>query len=123
VFKTKSIDQIMLITDSTAGSWMNDGSFTLGGLDVIVKNNEARLCKNNELAGSTLRYHEGFKNAITASELPLTQLVKTTSWNQAKSLGLSHLGKIEVGYRADLVVLDHDFEVLETFVEGYTKLS
>jgi N-acetylglucosamine-6-phosphate deacetylase len=41
-----------------------------------------------------------------------------TSTNQASLLGLHDRGKIAVGARADLVVLNHDYQVLHTFVKG-----
>ncbi len=41
-----------------------------------------------------------------------------SSANQARSLGMRDRGHLEVGKRADLVVLDDEFEVLQTFVMG-----
>jgi len=54
--------------------------------------------------------------------MPLSKLIKTTSLNQAISLGLKDLGKIEPGYVADLAVLDDDFRVTAVFVDGARKV-
>lgn len=117
VFKLVSIDRLMLITDSTAASWLGDADLQLGGLDVQVRNGAARLF-NGTLAGSALRYNDGLKNMVEILDLPLHQLVKATSWNQAQALGLEGFGKLESGYHADIVLLDADFSVWRTLVAG-----
>ncbi|MES2439534.1 MAG: N-acetylglucosamine-6-phosphate deacetylase [Verrucomicrobiota bacterium] len=118
VFKLVPIERLMMITDSMAASWMNEGEVSLGGLPVMVKDGVARLKEGGALAGSSLRYNHGLKNVVEITALPLHQLVKATSWNQARSLGLDGFGKIEAGFHADIVLLDMDFSVWKTFVGG-----
>lgn len=109
---------IMLITDSVSSSWQADGDTSLGGLEVVIKDGIARLKSNGALAGSTLRYNRGLKLIHEITGEALSEIVATTSWNQATSLGLPNVGKIETGFNADLVVLDGNFEVDRTFVGG-----
>ena len=116
-FANKPIDQMIMITDSLACSWMPDGPGQLGGLPIIVKNGVARLESGN-LAGSTLRYAKGLYNVWKITGQPLSELVKATSLNQAESLGLRGLGKISPGYTADMVLLDDEFNVLKTYIDG-----
>ncbi len=123
VFRLVPIGRLMLITDSTAASWLGDGETTLGGLPVTVKNGVARLTGNGALAGSTLRYNEGVKNLTEITGLPLHQIVKTTSWNQAQSLGLENFGKLEAGYHADVVLMDREFSIWKTFVGGQERVA
>ena len=118
IFRLKSIDQLMLITDSMSGSWIGSGEVQLGGLDVIVEGGQARLKDSNALAGSVLLFNEGLRNVFEWTGLPLSELVKATSWNQAQSLGLEGLGKIEAGYCADITMLNEDFSVWKTLVDG-----
>lgn len=120
IFKLKPARQLMLITDSMAASGLGDGIFELGGLKVTVTNGVARLAPET-LAGSTLGFVDGLKNVARLTGLPLSELVATTSWNQAQSLGLEGLGKIEAGFQADLVLLDHDFAVQAVWVGGDQK--
>ena len=122
IFKIKATDNLMLITDSVLASWMEDGEYTLSDLSIQVKNGEARLTSNGALAGSMIRLNQALKNVHELTGLPLSTLVKTTAWNQAKSLGLPNLGKIESGFAADLVVLDADFIPTEVFVDGEPRL-
>lgn len=122
VFKTKPIEQIIMITDSMAGSWITNGECQLGGLDVVVKNKVARLKEGGALAGSTLVFNEGLALVAEVTGLPLTEIVKITSWNQAQSLGLEGVGKIAPGFCADITLLDKDFNCTQTFVDGVAKL-
>ena len=121
VFSLKPIEQILMITDSMCGSWIGEGEVQLGGLPVVVKDGEARLKEGGALAGSILRFNEGLAHVVGLTDLPLHQIVKTTSWNQAESLGLGGLGKIEPGFVADLVLLDRDFSVWKTLVDGVVR--
>ena len=111
-------ERLMLITDSIAASGLADkATSSLGGLEVFVRDGAARLA-SGVLAGSVLKMNEAFRNLAALSELPLADLVQTTAWNQAKSLGLPQLGKIAPGYWADLAVLEDDFSVRAVFVNG-----
>lgn len=121
VFEVKSMDQIILITDSMSGSWIESGEVQLGGLDVVVSQGQARLKDSGALAGSILRYNEGLRHVHEWTGLPLDQLVKTTSLNQAESLGIDGVGKIEVGYCADIAILEKDFSVWKTLVDGEVR--
>lgn len=119
-FTNKNISQMMMITDSLACSWMPDGPGSLGGLPIIVKGGVARLESGN-LAGSTLRFAKGLKNVQELTGQPLSELVKATSLNQAQSLGLHDLGKIAPGYTADLVLLDAEYDVVKTIIDGEVR--
>lgn len=118
IFKLVPIERLMLITDSMAASWIGEGEATLGGLAVVVKGGSARLKDGGALAGSVLLFNEAVRNVAKLIPLPLHQLVKATSWNQARSLGLADVGKLEPGYLADIVILNPDFSVWKTFVDG-----
>ena len=122
VFQIKGAEHIQLITDAMRASGLPDGPSDLGGLPVIVKNGEARLASNGALAGSTLQLCNALRNVREVTGLPLKELVKCTSWNQARSLGLCGLGRIAPGYRADIVILDDAFKVVRAIVKGVCKL-
>ncbi len=121
-FTNKPIEQMIMVTDSLACSWMPDGPGQLGGLPINVVGGVARLESGN-LAGSTLRYAKGLKNVWEITGKPLSELVKATSYNQAQSIGLSGLGKIEPGYTADMVLLDANFDTLKTIIDGVVRFE
>jgi N-acetylglucosamine-6-phosphate deacetylase len=121
VFKCRTTDAIMLITDSMSATCLSDGAYKLGGLDVVVKNSIARLVSNGAIASSTLRYFKGLKNLVELADLPLKDVIRTTSLNQALSLGINNLGKIEKGYVADIVLMDKNFVPQYVIINGAVK--
>jgi N-acetylglucosamine-6-phosphate deacetylase len=123
VFRCKPIEKIALITDAMAATGRDDGTYELGGLEVTVADGAARLASNGALAGSTLRYCRALRNVVEITGLPLCELIKTTSLNQAQALGLDDRGRIEPGYLADLVILDDEFEPVAVFVSGEERVS
>ena len=125
IFKLRDLAHIQLITDSLRCSHKADGyTFEMGGMKVQLKNGQARLVKEGNLAGSTLWINQGLKNLRDVTGLPLKDLVRTTSWNQAIELGLGRqLGKVEKGFVADLAVLDpKTFDVCAVFVDGEQRI-
>lgn len=123
IFNLKDIERIQLITDAMRAAGMPDGDYEIGGLPVIVKDGAARLTSNGALAGSTLQLCDALKNVYDITGLPLAELIKTTSFNQAQSLGLPKVGKIEAGFAADLVILNADFQPTKTIVGGEVRFN
>ncbi len=125
VFWKRDLAHVQMITDSLRCSHCPDGyEFEMGGLKVALKNGEARLVEGGNLAGSTLWLNQGLKNLAEVTQLPLKDLIRVTSWNQAIELGLGkQLGKVEKGFLADLAVLDpKTFDVCAVFVEGEQRI-
>jgi len=123
IFDLKDTEKIQLITDAMCAAGMADGEYSIGGLPVIVSEGAARLKSNGALAGSTLEICTALKNVAGITGKPLSELIKTTSWNQAQSLGLDKYGKIEPGYFADIVFLSDDFKPTKVFVNGELRLK
>jgi len=122
IFELKDSEKIQLISDAMRAAGMPDGEYSLGGLAVIVADGAARLKSNGALAGSTLEICTALKNIAEITKKPLSELIKSTSWNQAQSLGLEKHGKIEPGYFADIVFLSDDFKPTKVFVNGELRM-
>ncbi|MGL4854486.1 MAG: N-acetylglucosamine-6-phosphate deacetylase, partial [Lentisphaeria bacterium] len=120
-FKTKKLDKICVVTDALAPTGLPDGNYSLGGLDIYIKDGAARLHLDDRLAGSTLRMNKALKNIHEVTKLPLKDLIATTSYNQAVNLGLENTGKIEEGYVADIVLLDANYDVQKVMIDGVLK--
>lgn len=123
IFQLVPIQRLMMITDSMAASWVEKGEVMLGGLEVSVSDGKAVLKNGGALAGSALRFNQGLRVVHETIGLSLSEIVKATSWNQARSLGLDRFGRIESGYHADLTVLEGDFSVALTMVGGEIRFS
>lgn len=115
IVKSAGVDRIILVTDAMSAAGASDGKFTIGALDVTVKDGVARLDSNGSLAGSTLTMDVAFRN-FYRSGASLAQCVRAASTLPAKTLGLSSVGSIAVGKKADLIEAseDLDFKVLQT---------
>ena len=125
VFTRRSLAHIQMITDSLRCSHCRDGyAFTMGGLEVKLEKGEARLVKGGNLAGSTLWMGMGLKNVHDVTGIPLKDLVRTTSWNQAIEFGWGDaLGKVQKDYTADLVVVNpRSWKPSAVFVDGEQRI-
>ncbi len=123
IFSLKNVEKIQLVSDAMRAGGMPDGEYSLGGLPVTVKDGAARLTDGGALAGSTLQICDALRNVYELTGLPLSTLVKTTSWNQACALGLEGIGRLEPGFYADIAVLDKNFKVRKVFVNGEERLA
>ncbi len=118
VVKSKPADKVTLITDAMRAKHMPDGDYELGGQPVIVVNGEARL-HNGTLAGSVLKMNDAVKNVHKLAGIELTKVLDMASINPAKNIGVENVrGSIKVGKFADFAVLNENFDVMMTIVEG-----
>lgn len=118
LIKTKGYEKVILITDSMRATKLKDGISEIGGQKVIVKNKIAKL-EDGTLAGSTLKFIDGYKNTFNLINKDLVKTSRMASLNPAKNLGISmDFGSIKKGKYADLVLIDNKFNILKTIIEG-----
>ena len=111
-------DKLIAITDGIEAKHLPDGQYQLGGQPVYVKNNEARLI-DGTLAGSTLLMNNGLKNIKNVLGLSIEDTVNMATKNPAINLHVfDNKGSIKEGKDADFAVIDADFNVYMTVVEG-----
>ncbi len=118
VYNIKGYQHISLITDAMRAKAMPDGVYDLGGQAVYKKGNEARL-EDNTLAGSVLKMNDAVKNMYHFSKCPLNEAFLMASYTPAKLLNLDKVGLIKEGYRFNITMLDQDFNVIATYVNGH----
>ena len=113
----KGARHVMAITDGTAGSGQPAGAIgRLGGRTLHVRD-EAAFLDDGTLAGSTLTMDRAFRNVVTRFGRSVVDAALMCATTPARHLGLDS-GRIEPGLPADLVVLDRDYRVERTFIEG-----
>ena len=120
IFALKTVNRVMLITDAMRAAAMPDGDYDLGGLPVKVIGGKAQLASGT-VAGSTLQLHQGLRRVRDITGIHLSELIKTTGWNQAQSLNMPELGTLGAGCRADLAVLDDHLEPTQVWIDGQHK--
>ncbi len=115
---TAGPDRAALITDAMDATGMADGTYDLGGQEVIVADRVARLARDGSIAGSTLTMDAALRNAVAAG-IGLSEAVTMASTTPARVLGLGdEVGALEAGLRADLVVLSADLQVKRVMRAG-----
>jgi N-acetylglucosamine-6-phosphate deacetylase len=109
---------VIAITDGTAGSGLAGGATArLGGRRIEVRDDGAFL-EDGTLAGSTLTMDRAFRNIVRLFAGSVVEAALMCATTPARALGLAGHGSIEEGAAADLVILDGDFQVRTTFVNG-----
>ncbi|MEU5949291.1 N-acetylglucosamine-6-phosphate deacetylase [Micromonospora sp. NPDC047465] len=115
---TAGPERAALITDAMAAAGMPDGDYELGGQAVTVAGGVARLARDGAIAGSTLTMDEALRHAVAAG-VPIADAVRMAATTPARAIGLGdRLGALQVGLRADLVVLDDDLNVVRVMRGG-----
>ena len=120
-FQTKGRERGILITDSLrAKHCPPGGNYQLGGHDIeIGEDGLARLKGTDTIAGSTLQMNRGLQILIEEAGVPVDTAINACTLNPARCLGVDdRKGKICAGYDADLVVLDRDYNVIQTYCRG-----
>lgn len=120
-FTSKGPDYTIMITDSLMCKGFPVGTkFDFGGQEVVIyPDGSAHLVEAGNLAGSTLNVNKGLKILIEDALVPVNYAINACTSNPARCLHVDdRKGTIGVGYDADLVVLDRDYEVVQTYCKG-----
>jgi N-acetylglucosamine-6-phosphate deacetylase len=113
----KGPERIMAITDGTAGSGLPKGSATvIGGRPITIR--DAAYLADGTLAGSSLTMDRAFARLTSEVGLSLPDAAIVCATTPARALGLQGFGVLAAGAMADLVVLDRDLRVVQTWVSG-----
>jgi N-acetylglucosamine-6-phosphate deacetylase len=114
----KESEKLVLITDAMRATGFKEGTYDLGGQEVIVTQGQAKL-KNGTLAGSVLTMDKAVKNLVTKVGISLLNAVQMASYNPAKCLGIDDKkGSLELYKDADIVILNKSLETELTMVAG-----
>ncbi|AAM42680.1 N-acetylglucosamine-6-phosphate deacetylase [Xanthomonas campestris] len=110
--------KLLLVTDAMPMVGADSPSFDLYGetitaIDGVVRNAAGAL------AGSALDMATAVRNSVQWLGVDLAEAARMASTYPAQCIGLGErLGRIAPGYQADLVLVDADVHVLDTWVAG-----
>ena len=124
-FLSKGPDFAIMVSDALLAKGTPVGSkFIFGGNEIeIYPDGSAHLTATGGLAGSTLKLNEGLRILVDEAMVPFNYAINACTINPARCLGIDdRKGAIKVGLDADLVVLDTDYKVLQTYCMGEAKL-
>ena len=110
--------KVFLVTDAMPMVGSDDPSFDLYGETITAVDGVVRNAAG-ALAGSALDMATAVRNSVHLVGVPLEEAVRMASTYPAEFLGLGAThGRIVPGYRADLVALDADLQVVATWIAG-----
>lgn len=120
ILKIKDNDKIMMISDCSELSGAPIGRYRRPNTNMIVSvgADGFLLSDTGRLMGSSKPVIYGIKNMVNIIGLPIYDVCKMSSLNQAVKYGYKDRGSITVGKFADMVVIDDDYNPLYTYSEG-----
>ena len=115
LYRTFGKERMVIISDCMKATGMPDGLYEFGGQTVKVEKALATLL-NGVVAGSTSDLMTGLKKAIEFG-IPKDDAIYMATAAPANLIGVNK-GRLKVGYDADFVVMDAEFNVLKTVIGG-----
>lgn len=116
-FKLFGASRMCLISDSLRCCGMPDGEYELGGQQVFLKDNVARL-EDGTIAGSATNLYECMRKAVSFG-ISKEDAVCAATYNPARELhALDRVGSIADGKLADFVICDEDLTRKAVYIGG-----
>lgn len=116
--KLKGLDRLYGITDMTCLSGLPEGEHDMPYYEKIYVKGGLIKDKNGTICGGNMTWDEIMRTARDIIGLSMEEVGSLYSENPAKCLNITDRGKIEAGRRADFVLMDKDYHVLETIILG-----
>lgn len=117
IYELKGADNINMISDSVLAAGLEAKEYMAGEIKHSIIDGVVRL-PDGTISGSAMTLADGVRH-LASDGIPLSDISKMVSLNPAKALKIEQeTGSIAVGKVADLVVLDKDYNVELTFVDG-----
>jgi N-acetylglucosamine-6-phosphate deacetylase len=116
--KAKGPGKVVWVTDAMPPVGTDADAFTLHGQPITRRGLELRDARG-ALAGSVLDMATAVRSGVTRLALPLEESLRMASRYPAEWLRLGpDYGRIAVGARADLVLIDGDVHARATYIAG-----
>ena len=117
-YKAKPKGKLLIVTDAMSTIGSSQENFDFFGIEVI-KDGDKLATKQGTLAGSALDMVTAVKNAVNEVGIELAEALNMASLYPAEYLGISeNSGSIQVGKQADLIVINDQFQVTNTWIAG-----
>jgi len=117
--KLKGPEKVVLISDLIKPGGLPSGEYVLDGRTFILENGLIKL-PSGVIAGSSVGLDKAVHNMVERVGVSLPVAVQLATDTPARVLDLDAKGRLEPGFDADIVIMDENFNVIETIVEGST---
>ena len=117
-YKLKGTEQLILVTDSMRACLLGNGVSELGGQKVLVEGQRAVLA-DGTIAGSVLTLDRALAIFMQNTGISIEAAVAMVTQTPARELGIfAQRGSLDIGKKADFVLLGSDVSIVRTVVGG-----
>ncbi|MFZ0248243.1 MAG: amidohydrolase family protein, partial [Candidatus Binatus sp.] len=115
--RARGIDGIILVTDKVALAKTSSSEKNVGRARATIRDGAARL-DDGTLAGSIISMLDGVRVMVEKAGVSIGDAAVMAATNPANLVGAGDRGRIQVGARADLIVLSRALELKSVFISG-----
>ena len=108
---------VFLVSDAMAATGSDLTEFTLNGRTIYRAGGRLTLA-DGTLAGADISMLEALRYCVAALDLPLDEALRMATLYPAQAAGLSDVGRLAEGGRADFLVLDRDLALQDVWIGG-----
>lgn len=119
IINAKAHDHIIMVSDSSRFVGAPSGRYHTNNGNITVDDEGRVLDADGCLSGSSKPVIYGMKNLVENVGIDMLEAVKMASMNPCRKYGYSDCkGSLTAGKDADFVIIDPDFNVIETYSKG-----
>jgi N-acetylglucosamine-6-phosphate deacetylase len=125
-YKVKGNKQTILVSDALFLAGLPPGEYIDDGDTLLLTKNVVKFPAEDVLVGAVQPVSRGVGNIMRYTNCSLKDAIQMASTNPAKMMGLSEIGEIKEGQRADLILFtleDGDMLIHKTIVAGEVVYS
>lgn len=115
--QAKAAGKMVLVTDAMPSVGAADKNFMLNG-ELIRCENGKLSTASGTLAGSDLDMLAAVKNTVEMVGIELDEAIRMATTYPAAMMGESQLGEIKVGSTASLILIDDEFKLVRSWING-----
>ena len=110
--------RICIVSDSLLCAGMPDGDYDFAGTKVTKTDGAIFIKDSDFLAGSSISLIEGVKRAVKYG-VSVEEAITAATITPAKIIRQDdEIGSIDVGKKADFVLIDDDFDIKSVYIDG-----
>ncbi len=121
-FRMKGPERLCLVTDCNRALDMPVGEYIFGNADdgtIFRSDGKVGWAPSGSLASSIIGMDHMVRHMKSNTSATLPQVIRMASLTPAERTGMAHeVGSLEVGKRADIVVMDTELKVVSVLVGG-----
>jgi N-acetylglucosamine-6-phosphate deacetylase len=125
-YKIKGNERTILVSDALDLAGLEPGEYTRWERTVLLTPDVVKFPAEDVLAGAASPISSCVGNMMNFTDCSLAEAIGMASTNPAKLMGLTEIGAMEVGKRADLCLCsieDNDMQIQKTLVAGNVVYS